>query len=47
MGVATYRLPSDVPEEYKAMRPIMEHAQRLLESDDEEEVMFNSSASEA
>lgn len=31
MGVATYRLPGDVPEEYKVMRPIMEHAQQLLE----------------
>lgn len=37
MGVATYRLPSDVPEEYKAMRPIMEHAQLLLASDKKEE----------
>jgi len=36
MGVATYRLPGDVPEEYKAMRPIMEHVQELLAGNKEE-----------
>jgi len=31
MGVATYRLPNDVPEKYKVLRPIMEKARELLE----------------
>ena len=35
MGVATYRLPADVPEEYKSLRPIMERAQQLLNAKDE------------
>lgn len=30
MGVATYRLPNEVPEQYKMLRPIMEQANKLL-----------------
>lgn len=37
MGVAIYRLPGDVPEEYKVMRPIMEHAQWLLAGNEKED----------
>ena len=36
MGVATYRLPNDIPEEYKVMRPIMERAQEILEQNEKE-----------
>lgn len=36
MGVATYRLPNDIPEEYKVMRPIMERAQEILDQNEKE-----------
>lgn len=37
MGVATYRLPNELPEKYEVLRPIMEKAQELLEQSGEDE----------